>query len=127
MPCVKSDARPADHAKRDGGPDTAAILRSRSFPKIDAKTNTNFDLRFPFKRHAKGVKAPRQGGCVMACILRIERWTMAEAEDAVATLWRLLEEYQVPTPRLDARVVGGLLEISICFPTDPDLHVVRHI
>ena len=52
---------------------------------------------------------------------------MAEAEDAIATLWRMLEEYQMPTPKLDARLVGGLVEISVRFSMDQDVNLLRDI
>lgn len=59
--------------------------------------------------------------------VRIERQTMAETEDAVAMLWRMLESYGLATPRLRIDQRGAGMVISVEFARYEDDEVMRQI
>jgi hypothetical protein len=59
-------------------------------------------------------------------VLTIERRTMAQAEDVMAMLWRMLEKYRMPTPKLGVRVAGAVL-ITMEFLSDPDAYLIQRV
>jgi hypothetical protein len=60
-------------------------------------------------------------------VIRINRLTMAEAEDLVATLWRVFEEQRIATPRLHLFAVGETLDVEIAFHGERDAALVQPI
>jgi hypothetical protein len=60
-------------------------------------------------------------------VLTIERRTMAQAEDVMATLWRMLEKYRMPTPKLGVCRVAGAVLITMEFLSDPDAHLIQRV
>lgn len=59
--------------------------------------------------------------------IRVNRLTMAGAEDAIALLWRILEEQQIPTPHLNVHRVAGTVDLSIEFLSQEDADLVRQV
>jgi hypothetical protein len=59
-------------------------------------------------------------------VLTIERRTMAQAEDVIAMMWRMLEKYRMPTPKLHVRVADVVL-ITIEFLSDPDAYLIQRV
>ena len=53
-------------------------------------------------------------------VIRIERVTMAEAEELIAALWVKLEEYQLGSPRLRVSRVDERVDLSLEFGRDGD-------
>lgn len=60
-------------------------------------------------------------------VIRITRPTMAEAEDAIATLWRTLEEHRVPSPRLSVSRLPEGVELSVRFASRQHADLLRRI
>lgn len=60
-------------------------------------------------------------------VMNLGRLTMAEAEDAVAVLWRILEEYRIPSPRLEVSRVPGAVDLSMEFHSQEDADLVRQV
>jgi hypothetical protein len=61
-------------------------------------------------------------------VTRIDRLTMAEAEAFIATLWRALEEYQIPSPRL--KVYGtsaGVVDLAFTFRSAQDAELIKRL
>jgi hypothetical protein len=48
-------------------------------------------------------------------VIRIERLTMAEAEELIAALWLKLEEYQLGSPRLRASRADETVDLRLEF------------
>lgn len=58
-------------------------------------------------------------------IIRIERVTMAEAEELIAALWLKLEEYQLGSPRLRVSRADETVDLSLEFALDGDEDLAR--
>jgi hypothetical protein len=58
-------------------------------------------------------------------IIRMSWSTMAAAEEALATVWCILEQHRIPTPQLTIRRAAGVLDLSIEFPSQADAELVR--
>ena len=58
-------------------------------------------------------------------VIRIERVTMAEAEELIAALWLKLEEYQLASPRLRVSQVDETVDLSLEFRPDGDEDLAR--
>jgi hypothetical protein len=60
------------------------------------------------------------------CVIRLDGLTMTEAEALVAVLWRALEEYQIPSPRLRVfqQIVGEGVDLCIEFRSAQEAELV---
>jgi hypothetical protein len=61
------------------------------------------------------------------CIMKMDRLSMAEAENLIAALWRALEEQGISSPQLRVRQTRGLVELSIEFCSQKDSELMRRI
>jgi hypothetical protein len=59
------------------------------------------------------------------CLIRIDRLTMAEAEDLVAALWRAVEEHEIPSPRLRVYRVDAAVDLGFEFLSEEDGDLMR--
>ena len=60
-------------------------------------------------------------------IIRLGPLTMAEAEEAIAILWCILEEHRILTPRLNVHRVAGAVDLSVEFLSQEDADLVRQV
>ena len=51
----------------------------------------------------------------LSCTLRLSAITAAEAEDFLATTWRIVVENELPSPQIEARSVDTLIDIRLRF------------
>jgi hypothetical protein len=58
-------------------------------------------------------------------VIRIERVTMAEAEELIAALWLTLEEHQLGFPRLRVSGADETIDLSLEFGADHDEDLAR--
>jgi hypothetical protein len=61
------------------------------------------------------------------CVIRINRLTMGEAEGLVVMLWRVLEEYRIPSPRLSVYPAGDAVDLGIEFHSEQEAALVRRV
>jgi hypothetical protein len=61
------------------------------------------------------------------CIMKMDRLSMAEAENFVAALWLTLEEYGVSSPQLRIRQARETVDLSVEFRSQEDSELVRRI
>jgi hypothetical protein len=60
-------------------------------------------------------------------IMRVDRLTMAEAENLIAVLWRTLEQQGIPSPQLRICQVGDLVDLTIEFLSQQDGDLVKGV
>ena len=64
--------------------------------------------------------------CVrVSSALQLNRMTRAQAEAILATVWCALEKHSLTSPRVEARVVNGLLDIVLTFRREEHCALVQ--
>ena len=64
--------------------------------------------------------------CVrVSSALQLNRMTRAQAEAILATVWCTLEKHSLTSPRVEARVVNGLLDIVLTFRSEEHCSLVQ--
>jgi hypothetical protein len=58
-------------------------------------------------------------------VVTVLRHTIAQAEDAIAALWLVLEEAQMPTPKLRVDQKDGIVHIDIEVLSQHDADLIR--
>lgn len=67
----------------------------------------------------------KKGMAALVYVVTVLRHTIAQAEDAIAALWLVLEEAQMPTPKLRVNREPGIVHIDIEFPSEQDADLMR--
>lgn len=52
------------------------------------------------------------------CIIQVNRLAAADAENLIASLWRVLEEHGMPSPKLRVHQAGEFLRLGIEFSSE---------
>jgi hypothetical protein len=66
-----------------------------------------------------------KGMAALVYVVTVPRDTIAQAEDAIAALWLVLEENQMPTPKLRVKRELGIVHIDIEFQSQRDADLMR--
>jgi hypothetical protein len=60
----------------------------------------------------------------LSSTMRLSPATLAQAEDFLATTWRILVEDALTSPQIGVRVVGTLIDLSLRFSSAEDCRLV---
>ena len=60
----------------------------------------------------------------LSSTIRVRAATAPEAESFLATTWRILVENALATPRIEVRLAGALIDISLHFSSAEDCALV---
>jgi hypothetical protein len=66
-----------------------------------------------------------EGMAALVYVVTVLRHTIAQAEDAIAALWLVLEETQMPTPKLRVDQEHGIVHIDIEVLSVQDADLIR--